>query len=95
MASSIRDRIHRLRNQKTTLTHLPAQISRPRLLVLPSRNGARTARLPVRGHGPGLSLGDTGSCGKETMSLRGNTDPDETEVHADLASAADTLLSAP
>ena len=36
MASSIRDRIHRLPDQKITLTHLPAQLCTPHFLVLPS-----------------------------------------------------------
>ena len=35
MASSVRDRIHRLPDQKITLTHLPAQLCTPHFLVLP------------------------------------------------------------
>ena len=35
MASSARDRIHRLPDQKIALTHLPAQLCTPHFLVLP------------------------------------------------------------
>ena len=35
MASSLRDRIHRLPDQKTTLAHLPVQLCTPHFLVLP------------------------------------------------------------
>ena len=47
MASSIRDRIHRLPAQKITLTHLPAQICSPHFWVLSPTDPA-----VVRPHGP-------------------------------------------
>ena len=47
MASSIRDRIHRLLDQKITLTYLPAQICTPHSWALPP-----TDPVVVRPHGP-------------------------------------------
>ena len=40
MVRSVRNRIHRLLDQKITLPHLPAQICTPHFLVLPNDDGA-------------------------------------------------------
>ena len=48
MASSVRDRIHRLPDQKITLTHLPAQLCTPHFLVLPPVTGPRLKSCPCQ-----------------------------------------------